>query len=157
MVYLLQHFCQHFFNNKIRIFIMALIDIYLKQHIDLLGIVSQISQKLNPKTVETEAKTIIDLLVALAGKLSFHLSMEDKSLYPAILNSPEAGAKATAQKFMDEMGGIAKVFEAYRAKWSSPAALQANPTGFIDETKGLFKAVGDRITREEKELYVLAK
>lgn len=136
---------------------MALIDAYLKQHVELLDIAGQISKKLTTSDIASDGKSIVDLLVLLAGKLSFHLAMEDKSLYPAILNSQDVAAKQTAQKFIDEMGGITKIFEGYRAKWVTAANIQANPAGFIEETKGLFKALGDRITREEKELYILAK
>ena len=38
-----------------------------------------------------------------------HLAMEDKSLYPALLKSPDAKLRTMAQKFIDEMGAIGGV------------------------------------------------
>lgn len=135
---------------------MAHIAAYLKQHSELLGIAGQISGKLNAEAIENDIKSIVDLLTVLSLKLFFHLSMEDKVLYPSLLNSPVDGAKETAQKFMEEMGGIAEAFKAYRDKWATSVAIQANPKDFINETTSLIQALDNRISREEKELYILA-
>jgi hemerythrin-like domain-containing protein len=135
---------------------MAHIAAYLKQHAELLGIAGQISEKLNIEAIENDIKSIVDLLTVFSLKLFFHLSMEDKVLYPNILNSPVDGARETAQKFIEEMGGISETFKTYRDKWSTSLAIQANPDRFISETNSLLTALGNRISREEKELYILA-
>lgn len=135
---------------------MAHITAYLKQHSELLGIIVQISDKLNQESIETDTKAVVDLLTIFTLKLGFHLSMEDKVLYPNILNSPVDEARKTAKKFMDEMGGISEVFKTYRAKWVGAEEIQANIGDFIVETNNLFKALQNRIAREEEELYILA-
>lgn len=132
------------------------VDAYLEQHKELLEVVTQISARLTPQEIAADAKSITSLLSTFSLKLFFHLSMEDKALYPAMLNSKDAATSQTAKKFMDEMGKISQIFTEYKAKWSNSVAIQADPTGFISETNNLFAALGDRVTREENELYVLA-
>ncbi|MEZ5690947.1 MAG: hemerythrin domain-containing protein [Rickettsiales bacterium] len=135
---------------------MARTDSFKEQHKDMLELVKQITQKLDPSTLADNAVEVRSILSALAGKLLIHLTMEDKNLYPVMLESNNDEAKKTAQSFMDEMGTLAATFKAYTQKWPSPKEIQDNPSGFCDETKALFQAMGQRIGKEESTLYPLA-
>ena len=51
------------------------------------------------------------------------------------------------------MGGIKTAFTGYIGKYNTPAAIAAKPAGFISDTQGIVKALGERIRKEEGELY----
>jgi hypothetical protein len=126
------------------------------QHDDLLGIVTDISKGLNVASLSSDAAPARTLLSKLLGKLKMHLTMEDKSLYPRLMNSNDANLKAVAKKFSDEMGDIALVLADYQKNWPTAGAIQKDPASFIQQTNGIFAALGNRIERENNELYKLA-
>lgn len=134
---------------------MSRSDSFRSQHGEILQMVKEIAPLLNLAQLAQDAGAVRGMLTKLAGKLSVHLAMEDKSLYPLMLANGDPRVKGTAQRFSDEMGGIKQVFEQYSKKWPTPSAIQGNPEAFVKETKGLFDALGKRITRENNELYPL--
>ena len=94
------------------------------------------------------------LLSNLAGKLNLHLAMEDKALYPRLMEKKDAESGVLARKYMDEMGGLAQVFTTYNSKWQV-SAISADAAGFCRETQTVFAALGKRIEREDNHLYPL--
>jgi len=134
---------------------MATSDIYRKQHDDLLALATTIAGNLNKETITGKTDAVLGLLSELAAKLNTHLTMEDKALYPKLLNSGNPKAKETADAFIKEMGGIKQVFEAFVNKWSNPNNLKNDAEGFIKETTGLFGALKARIDKENGQLYPL--
>lgn len=134
---------------------MGITSSFVQQHEDMLVIAKEISKLLDPNILAKEAQPARSLLSKLSAKLKIHLASEDKSLYPELLNHKDANVKATAKKFMDEMGGISDVFVKYTEKWVSADAIQKNPNDFIKDTKDLFSALAKRIEKENRELYPL--
>ena len=123
------------------------------QHDDLLKIVSEISAHLNVDELSNDASEVRSLLSKLLGKLNVHLSMEDKALYPKLLEHSDERVKSMAKRFIDEMGGIGKAVKAYKDKWPSALQIQKDPSDFIEQTKGIFDALAKRIEKENNELY----
>ena len=136
---------------------MANVDSFRKQHKEMVEIVQLISSKLTPAAVEAEADLIRSSLLSLSGKLTVHLAMEDKSLYPHMLASADVEIKKSADAFIREMGGLSAAFKAYITAWPNATAIKANPALFCTQSKGGFDALGQRIGREEKTLYPLAE
>ena len=135
---------------------MAYTDNFRKQHGELLNVAKAMAKLLDADNLKKDATEVRHLLSVLHGKLSVHLVMEDKSLYPRLLSHHDADIRATTKRFIDEMGTLAGVFKGYVGKWPTPAAIQADPQTFIAETGAVFEALGGRITRENNELYVMA-
>jgi hemerythrin-like domain-containing protein len=135
---------------------MAKTDGFRRQHDDLLAIATSISELLTPDKAASEAQQIRGLLSKLGGKLSIHLAMEDNSLYPGLLSKTDAGDKAVVEAFINEMGGIAEAFGGYVSAWPSSSAIEADPAGFVEQTKSIFAALSSRIERENNQLYVIA-
>jgi hypothetical protein len=131
---------------------MGFTDKFRVQHEEILAMTKEIIGKIKP---EPDAPLIRKLLSNLAGKVNFHLAMEDKALYPRLQQQKDAQAIALATKFMSEMGGLAGVFAAYNAKWQI-SAIKSDPDGFANETRKVFGALAHRIQRENTELYPLA-
>ncbi|MDH3890989.1 MAG: hemerythrin domain-containing protein [candidate division Zixibacteria bacterium] len=136
---------------------MALTDNLVKQHADLVRLVEQISAHLEVDKVTNETDEISDLLSQLAGKLTMHLAMEDKSLYPKLLGHRDDKVKQVTQKYIDEMGQLAEAFQNYLEKWRGASAKRDNAQGFIDDTKAVFGALDKRIKSENSELYPLVE
>ena len=75
-------------------------------------------------------------------------------LYPRLLNSADRYVALTARMFSAEMGGLAKAYTAYAAKWGADA-IQEDWAGYCEDTRGIIDALIERITREDRELYPL--
>lgn len=134
---------------------MSRTESFRTQHKELAALIGEIEGKLGGLNAESAAE-VRKTLSALSGKLSIHLAMEDKNLYPLMTGSSNEKAKQTAQEFMTEMGGLAQAFKDYTAKWPSADVIMEDPSGFSTQTRAVFKAVKDRVTREESILYALA-
>ena len=131
---------------------MGFTDKFRVHHNEILGVAGQITDELKGKA---DAGALRMLLSNLAGKLNFHLALEDKALYPRLMASNDSAANALATKFMTEMGGLGQAFTTYNNKWSV-SAIRADAAGFANETRAIFTALTQRIARENRELYPLA-
>ena len=133
---------------------MSQTKVFRDQHEELLAIVSEISNHLDQDKLGKSAAEVRSLLSKLFAKLGIHLAMEDKALYPKLLESNDESVKTMAKEFMEEMGGIGEALKNYRAKWPTHFSIEKAPVEFIKETKGIFIALGTRIDRENSQLYV---
>jgi len=130
-------------------------DGFRKQHDEMLEVVKEISSHLDINNIEENIVKVRSLFITLVGKLSVHLIMEDKSLYPQLLNHDNEEIKTVAQKFINEMGNISNVLDEYKKEWIQSGNILDRPQDFIDATHELFSALGNRIERENNELYRL--
>ena len=126
------------------------------QHTEIVAVAQDIRRFLEPDKVVEGTPDIVALLIRLSGKLKVHLQAEDAKLYPALIDSGDAEAAELAQSFQAEMGGLVEAFEGYMAAWRSPVAIEKDPDGFCEASHQLLKALGDRIERENRQLYPLA-
>ena len=124
---------------------------FRQQHDEILAAVGELNQQLK---ANADAQVLRGVLSNLAGKLNFHLAMEDKALYPRIMKM-DATAHAMATRFMEDMGGLSAAFMAYNNRWQV-SAIRSDPEGFAADTRKVFTALGKRIARENAELYPLA-
>lgn len=134
---------------------MARTDKFREQHKKIGDIVKEIQGQLDEKNLTANSKNTVVLLGRLSGVIKLHLAMEDESLYPGLAKSANPKTKYVAEKFITEMGGIAKAYLSYADKWNEKA-IRENAKGFITETTGIIKVLGERIQKEESELYPLA-
>ncbi len=107
------------------------------------------------ETIE-DAREARQLLNHFAGKLVVHLAKEDKSLYPTLLAATDPKVVALTQRFIREMGDLAATFDSYTKSWVSPQKIFENKDEFAAETTAIVTALGQRIDKENNELYVLA-
>lgn len=133
---------------------MAATDSFRKQHVEILDIVKQIEATLTADKLSANPAAVRPLLSNLLGKLSMHLAMEDNSLYPRLKDHANADVRNVAAKFITEMSGIKPVVEKYGQKWTDEA-IRKDSQGFCTETRSLFGALGQRIQRENNELYAM--
>lgn len=135
---------------------MALTKNFRRQHTEILDLAGEISDSLDPGILSSKSDVVLGLIAKLAGKLTAHLSMEDKVLYPKLYQHPDQMVQEKAKSFFDEMGGLSQVFVDYCNKWDTEEVIQNDSAMFISETQGLFAALANRIDREDNELYPMA-
>lgn len=128
---------------------------FRRQHLEIQQVVSEMSDILTVEALKTRADDCRDLLSELTEKLTLHLTIEDKAMYPRLLNHPDEAVRNLAQRYVTEMGGIKKVFVDYVGRWPTGDAIRSRAPAFIEETQGIFKALAERIAKEDTELYPL--
>lgn len=127
---------------------------YVKQHREALDLARQLQQKL--QEAQPSVPEIARILIELSGKLKFHLSMEDKHVYPKAVTSANADLQATARKMQTEMLGIAEAFAKYVGDWNS-TSIARDPGKFASETTAILTALKRRIELEEQKFYPLVR
>jgi hypothetical protein len=135
---------------------MSITDVLKSQHETILQLVLQIEQNLNPAVLSQKADKVNELLALLTRRLTLHLAMEDKALYPLLITDQDEKIRRITIKFIDEMGGLADLFKTYAAKWNSTEHIQKRAVEFCEESEAIFLFLRNRIRREEAELYPLA-
>lgn len=131
---------------------MGFTDKFRVQHNEILQIAKEMTEQLRG---QPDPAALRKLLSNLAGKLQFHLAMEDQALYPRLQGASDPKVKAMANRFMTEMGGLGGAFAAYNTRWQV-SAIRADVASFAEETDAVFAALTQRIVRENRELYPLA-
>lgn len=128
---------------------------FRKQHQEMLQIAGEIAALLKAELLvnDANANQARKLLSALAGKLTVHLSMEDKALYPRLLQHKDDQIKKLAKEYMTEMGGLGDTFQEYNKRWSNAPTIQNRAAEFVNETGSVLQALAKRIEREDNELY----
>lgn len=130
---------------------------FREQHTEMLTIAGEILARLSPQPLSQDAGEVRALLSQLLGKLTVHLAMEDKSLYPHLLEHQDENIKSLSAHYVDEMGNISMSVQEYKTRWPSKTAIERNPSEFIAETKGILTALEQRIKKENNELYKLVE
>ena len=133
--------------------VMTNTKIFRDHHDELLSIATKVSAFLSEEKLKESASEVRGLLSKLFAKLGIHLAMEDKALYPKLLGSSDEKIRTMAKQFMDEMGGIGEAVGNYKKKWPTHFSIEQSPNDFIKETEGLFEALGNRIEKENSQLY----
>ena len=126
-----------------------------EDHDDLL----KLARNFRDIVAEPAAPPAIDLAkfrTEFSRQLLAHLTREDWLLYPSLLQSSDRVIVATAQSFIDEMGGMLKTFKAWSATWPAER-ICTEWTTFSVETSNLLDALTHRVVRENKELYPLVE
>jgi hypothetical protein len=130
------------------------VDNLTRQHRELVKVATEMFGWLDAgKLRRSGASVPFRTLSSLTGILNVHLAMEDRSLYPRLVQHPDLQLRTLAQRFLDERGQIAERYEAYRACWSSAAAIEADPAAFIDETRAILGLLWNRMKLEDDVLH----
>jgi iron-sulfur cluster repair protein YtfE (RIC family) len=135
---------------------MARTDRFRQQHNELLQLAKELESLLIRQALANDGTAARTCLGRLMGKLTLHLSTEDKVLYPELMSHNDPVVATIARKFADEMKTTTAQVIDYNGRWSTPSAIKANPEVFIKETKQVIIILANRIKRENQELYATA-
>lgn len=128
-----------------------------QEHYALASMMLQLVNKVQGFEGSDDALAITVDLAKLTKLLRLHLATEDEWFYPAMMNSDEPFAVSLAAAYRNEVGGIAERFEGFLRQWNSSAVIDLGFSRFRVDLLSLFREIEDRIGREDKELYPLAR
>jgi hypothetical protein len=124
---------------------------YRDQHAALVRLIGEIQSGLVDLDDRGAAATR-SALNTLSGKLTVHLSMEDQGLYPRLKSHEDLRIRDLAARFDAEMSGLKDAFSAFNGRWTRQE-IAANPEEFRRAFAKISSALGERIRRENTELY----
>ena len=125
----------------------------LKQHQDILGILSAMSGDLSKNNLASRAENLYQWVSKLSSILEEHLLLEDDFLYPVLRKHPDDSIRNIANAFFSEIGDLKSAFTDYAGKWASANDIANSAEAFASETKVIAGALRSRIRREEEELF----
>jgi hemerythrin-like domain-containing protein len=116
---------------------------------DLMSVVGEVRTRQDA----LEARLLLERLDRVLG---LHLELEDRTMMPALMSSPDPKTRALAADCVEEMGGLAQVWNGHLATWAVEQ-IHGEPDRFASATRSLMEAVARRVDREERELYPVAE
>lgn len=132
------------------------IDSYKQQHTEIMQNVTDL-RNLTKSGIAEHAKSIAQLIATMSSEIKLHLAAEDKKLYPALQAATDPDVVALSKTYQAEMNGIASAYMSFARKWIIEANLASDPDGFRAEANTVFRALHERIQRENRELYPAAE
>lgn len=135
---------------------MARTDRFRQQHNELLTLATELQAHLREDALSKDGSAARTCLNKLMGKLTMHLTTEDKVLYPDLEAHKDPAVATLARRFAVEMKSTTAAVVAYNNRWATPSSIKANARAFIKETKDVIGILADRIKRENQELYAAA-
>jgi hypothetical protein len=130
-----------------------IIDNLTRQHRELIKVATVMFGWLEVGKLTRGAGEVHKAISSLSGILNVHLAMEDRSLYPRLLEHEDEQLRALARRFLDERQPLYEQFEKYRRHWPSTAAIEAGAAAFIDETRAILGMLWTRMKLEDDVLH----
>jgi len=127
------------------------------QHAEIGKMMADAIGAISTSEVAVKAKAISAVLDDISTRVHDHLAMEDRDVYPVLVESDDKQVRRTANQFHTNMGGLAEEFDAYFARYRTPADIGRDPWLFTYETRRMFERMQYRMRREETDLYPLLK
>jgi iron-sulfur cluster repair protein YtfE (RIC family) len=125
-----------------------------RQHEDLVVLSRELIEELDAEK-KLSYKSIVHTLSLFEGKLKIHLSMEDRHLYPQLLNHESEDVRSLTGEYIKEMSGIYDKFHSFILRWKGDDPPEDFPGSFTGEIKGIVEEIYARIRKEEDILFPL--
>jgi len=124
---------------------------YRAQHARLRDLIALLGAQLAPDA--TRAGAMREALTKVSGFFEVHAAAEDK-LYARLMGAGKPADNEVARKFQREMALLKRSFDNHSAKWSR-TAIAAKPAAFVKETEAMIGQLGERMDREEREIFAI--
>ncbi len=131
---------------------MNAVHAYRRQHGEIAATINTLSELLRDQDAVSRTFDIRAVLNELSSKLDDHLALEDRVLYPRLLEHGDARVRAAAAELQGELSGLHAVCDQYFAAWSSVSTIAARFHTFRFETRAVMARLQDRMRREDEEL-----
>ena len=125
------------------------------QHAELLVLAKVLVAELDVERITKDPNAARMALASFSGRLRVHAAMEQEALYPRLLASQDQEIASKARELESEISGLYDAFFAHLDKWTSTQAIAADASDFCAETTAILKRLGQRMRREDDELYPL--
>ena len=131
--------------------------IFRKEHSEIIRIIEEIVPFLDFDQISEDPVTIHGLFVKLSEKLSPHMTMEAKHLYPYLYIHEDNQVRIPAIRFYYKHKEMMRDLEEYKMKWDNPNSIQKRPFEFIKDCNVFCEALRQRIDKENNELFPLVE
>ncbi len=131
--------------------------IYRKQHSEIIKIIEEMAPFLDFDLVSQDPITIHSLFAKLSAKLSPHLLMEAKNLYPFLYIHQDNQVRINAIRFYYKHNEIMKKLEEFKVQWNETDSIKKRPFEFIRDCNIFCDTLRHRIDRENNELFPLVE
>ena len=132
---------------------MVDVDRFRGEHARLLAAGRSLYALLSLETLGSRPGEARTALAGFLADLDAHAAGEAE-VYPALLEHEVPAVREQARALWDEVGELYGRFGAHSAAWPAEA-IARDPGGFARSTKELLGALGQRMARENAELYPL--
>lgn len=96
---------------------------------------------------------VCELIDRFNDRVIAHMAHEDRSIYRDLLKKHTREADKLADKFLGNTQELKKIFNDYRRGWCRKAHSETVHAKYVDESRGIFKLVCDRIDFEELKIF----
>lgn len=117
---------------------------------------SNVLEKLLEDRFLCDSKITQELFFRYVDKVSEHLALEDKRLFPSLLRQGDSKATMMANRFMGGSKEIKRIFSSYLTRWcekGNRGLAVGDFAQFRVETREMFEMVLNRIQDETERLY----
>lgn len=127
---------------------------YHESHSELRQMIADLQSLLTPEMLQIRpnAKTAYQLLCDLGTKVKAHLGEEDRGVYPSLLIHEDPRVKSLAWGFINGEKPLRRAFDDYHRRWLKNCDFNFTQE-FLNESRGIFQMVADRIDRENHILF----
>jgi len=125
---------------------------YRRQHGELQAAIGILSDLLRGPDAASRTFDIRVLLNDLSSKVSEHLTLESRDLYPRLLTHEDERIRRAAAELLDEAGGLDAVCAHYFSAWSNVTAIAMRFPTFRAETRAVLGRLQERMRREDEVL-----
>ncbi len=134
---------------------MTRIERLYSQHEELVNLVTEMVSIVTKDYIQNHYSKFVRKFLHLLSEIRIHLSLEDKILYPKLLNHENEKIRILAREFSDEMGGIIGDINTFKMDWVHLVKAPSNLDEFIKNINRIFNVLGSRIKRENEDLFPL--
>jgi hypothetical protein len=126
-----------------------------RQHLELTRITMALVPLFEVAPLSCDASEARRLLQSLTGVLRVHISMEDRSFYPSLLQHRDAQLRAMAQDFLARRDQIQTTYFGFLGRWAEPNQIERDAERFIAEAREVLFTLGQRMVQEDLEFHPL--
>jgi hypothetical protein len=129
-------------------------DILRLQHVELLQLAREISTLFDEVPGRRDATRMRLKLSRWARKLDVHLTIEDRLVYPRLLDGGDPTMVTKATRHMEEMRSVRDALNRFEPiRLIDELAEEADSTNFTNETRRIFTMLETKFRFEDAELY----
>jgi hypothetical protein len=128
---------------------------FRRQHEDLAILAKELVKRLDTRVLGVDPSSARQTLAAFSGRLRVHAAMEQGALYPSLFAAADETVAKKAHELFSEVGTLYDEFFGFMGRWPDNAAVRADPEAFSRETMAILFRLGQRMRRENEELFPL--
>ncbi len=125
------------------------------QHSRLMTLLADLEARLDPAALQTDPAGLAMKTMHLVRWVQVHHAFEQASLFQPIRDRATPAEQRAADRYRAGLDRLEPILATHDARWTTAAAIAAEPQAFVAATLALGQAIRERIDLEEQHLYPL--